>query len=109
MIAIIGWIFGIIAGPAINIIFVAAIAFVVEKGLEPVEAVKRGYTCFMTNPGIHWVYGLIVGILSGVGAIACGIGVILTFPLGTVGMTVAYQELSVKLDNPPSAGTSTSA
>ncbi len=99
LIPIIGLLFGIIAGPIINLIFYAAIAFTVEKNIEPVEAIKKGYACFMTNPGMNWVYSFVISLLSGVGVVACIIGVILTIPIGTIGMTIAYQELSAKVDN----------
>lgn len=107
IIPVIGLIVGIIAGPAINLIYAVAIAFAVEKNIEPLEAIKRGYSCFMTNPGLNWVYSLVIGVLSGVGAIACGIGVIFTIPLSTIGMTIAYQELSAKLDNSSNTSSST--
>jgi uncharacterized membrane protein len=93
MIPIIGLIFGIIAGPIISIIFALAIAQAVDKGIEPIEALKKGYQCYMKEPIINWLYGLIIGIMSSIGAIACGLGVIFTLPLGTIGMAIAYQEL----------------
>jgi uncharacterized membrane protein len=100
IIPFLGIILGFIAGPFINFVSALAIAFVVEKNIEPIDAIKRGYDCFMTNPGINWIYSLIIGILSGIGAIACGIGVIFTLPLSTVGMTIAYLEISAKTDLP---------
>lgn len=100
-IPIIGWLFWIVAGPAIGLIFYSAIAFIVDKGMEqPIEALKKGYACFMVNPGINWVCSFIISVLGGIGAIAYGVGVLLTMPVAVVGMTIAYQELSAKLDNP---------
>jgi uncharacterized membrane protein len=100
IIPFLGIVLGFIVGPFINLVSALAIAFVVEKNIEPIDAIKRSYGFFMTNPGINWVYSLIIGILSGIGAIACGIGVIFTLPLSTVGMTIAYLEISAKTDLP---------
>ncbi|HBE78117.1 MAG TPA: hypothetical protein DDW65_10110 [Firmicutes bacterium] len=107
MIPIIGLIFGIIAGPVISIIYAIAIAQTVDKGVEPIEALKKGYQGFMQEPVINWLYGLIIGVMSSIGAIACGFGIVFTLPLGTIGMAIAYQELSLKTEDASTSGTST--
>jgi hypothetical protein len=50
----------------------------------------------MTNPLMIWFYSFIISFLSGAGAILFIIPVILTMPIGTTGMAIAYRELVSK-------------
>ncbi|MGE5551227.1 MAG: hypothetical protein ACM3ZC_11980 [Bacteroidota bacterium] len=110
--------------PVLALLLVLSLCFVMDKGLEPVAAIKRAFGCLMTNPAMVWLYALIMGIVAGLGAIAilmvpigallavigiAGLGlgfllfapfsiacVSLTAPMGVIGFTAAYEELSVK-------------
>lgn len=93
---VIGSFIGIILSPFILIVTSFAIITVIEKGATPVAAVKEGVTFFKTDPLIIWIFGLITSILSAIGAIIFGIGILLTIPFATVCMSVAYQEYSAK-------------
>jgi MFS family permease len=119
-IPLIGFLFQLAVGPALFLIFMLAIALVVEKDLKPLDALKQGLNYFLTNPLMNWLYSLVIGILAGVGGIAGAIlgaififimpfispffvlaGCAITFPVLSVGMALAYQELSAKTDAIP--------
>lgn len=95
-IPVIGSFISIILGPFILITTSFAIITIIEKGATPIAAVKAGITFFKTDPLIIWIYGLIASILSAIGAIIFGIGILLTLPFAMVCMSVAYQEYSDK-------------
>ncbi len=100
MIPFIGWIINIAVGPALGLLYFLTIGFIVDQKMKPWEAIRRSIDCCAAEPLLLWVYALICGILAGIGAIIFGIGVILTLPLGIMGFTIAYQQLSSK-EAPP--------
>ena len=93
MIPVLGWLVGIVLGPVVAFIFIFAVTLIIEKDMLPIDAIKKGLALFQTNPAMNWLYVLVFAILGSVGAIACGIGVILTLPFTYVGLARAYQEL----------------
>lgn len=95
-IPVIGYLLHLIIGPSAGIIFVLAVGLVVEQNFEPIAALKHATDCFMSNPLLIWFYSFITAFLSSSGAFLFCIPVVLTMPLGTTGMAVAYQELAGK-------------
>lgn len=93
-IPVIGFLFQIIAGPAVGILFILAIGLIVERDLEPRAALEQALRCFMTNPLMIWLYSFVIGLLSGIGALLFVIPVILTMPFGAIGMAIVYRDLS---------------
>ena len=86
----------IVWSPFILIITSFAIILVIEKEFTPIAAVKEGIAYFKTDPLVIWIYALIASILSAIGLIIFGIGVLLTIPFATICMSVAYHEYSDK-------------
>lgn len=91
-IPVIGVFLGIVLNPFILVITSVAIILIIEKDYTPLTALKEGFAYFKTEPLIIWIYGLIASILSAIGVLAFGIGVILTIPFSVICMAVAYQE-----------------
>ena len=87
LIPILGWIVIIVAA-----FFVAPAPYaVVDKGLGAIDALKWGIGAFKANIG-NWILCIIVGgIRSEVGAIALGIGVIVTMPWGIMIILNQYE------------------
>lgn len=112
-----------IASPGLALIAILALGLVVDKGSAPVDALKRAFGQFMTNPLMNWLYALIIGIIAGLGylvalipigiaaalfgflgaiggmiiAVIFGIPCLaLTAPVGVLGMTAGYEELGTK-------------
>ncbi len=93
-IPVIGVFLGIVLNPFILVIASITIILIIEKGYTPLQALKEGFAYFKTDPLIIWIYGLIASILSAIGALAFGIGAVLTIPFSVICMAVAYQEYS---------------
>ena len=96
MIPVLGWLVGIVLGPVVAFIYAFAITLIIQQDLQPMDAVKKGLEFFQTNTVMNWVYVLVISILGGIGAIACGIGIILTLPFTWIGLALAYRELAAK-------------
>jgi hypothetical protein len=96
----IGWLIQIIVGPVLGLLYFLTIGFVVDKKMKPLEALQRSINFFAAEPLLLWMYGLLFGILGGIGVILFGIGVFLTIPFGVAGFAIAYQGLSSKVAFP---------
>lgn len=94
VIPLIGWITNLVVSPVLFFLYTLTIGFIVEQNIQPIQALKRSIDCFATEWIQLWVYSLVMMIISGIGAIFLGVGVILTVPLGMMGMALVYHELA---------------
>ncbi|NLY89954.1 MAG: hypothetical protein GX085_10150 [Firmicutes bacterium] len=95
-IPVIGRLFSLAAGSLFSLISFMAIAYVVDKDLGPVDAVKRSIQSFLTEPVAVWIYSLAIFVISGIGALFFFFPLIFTMPFGVIGATLAYNELSAR-------------
>lgn len=95
-IPVIGWLIQLGAGPAVGLLYVLTIGFIVDKKMQPMEALKLSFSHFSTDMPMLWVLAFLLGILGGIGAILLGIGIILSIPVAFAGFAILYQNLSVK-------------
>ena len=95
-IPIVGWVFSLAVSPALFLVSLMAIAFVVDENLNLREAINKSVKSFLTDPPMVWIYSLILGILSSLGAFLFIVPVVLTAPLGVIGAALAYQVLSLR-------------
>lgn len=72
-------------------LFYLALPLLVDKNLAFGDALKQSMELTKQNLGFFIVYALVIGIVSGLGLVACGVGILITFPLRTLGMVVAYE------------------
>ena len=100
LVPLIGWIISMAAGPALTLIFMLAVGLVADQKLQPLEAVKQSISYFLSNPLMLWIYSLVIGIIAGIGALLFIVPVVLSMPIGVVGMSLAYQELSTTAPGP---------
>lgn len=84
----------IVLNPLITFIWAVSLVLIIDKKLKPLEAIQQGFEWVKANPLMTWVYCFVMAFLSGVGVIACGIGLLVTAPLSLVGMVIAYKELN---------------
>lgn len=94
LIPLIGQLICLAVGPVIGIVLTFSLILVIEQNIKPMDAIKQSIEYVKTNPVNLWLYALVMGIISGIGTIACGIGVYLTLPIGTIGLALAYEQLS---------------
>lgn len=81
--------------PGIIVVFAGqfTVHFVLDKRLEPVEAIKASFQLVQENVGTVITF-FIVGILITIaGAIACGVGLLVAYPVVFIGQTYLYRRL----------------
>lgn len=92
MIPVLGTLLGIVAGPLLSAAAVFGLCGIVDRNLDFGQTLKEAIDRIKVKPLETWLAGLLFGVLSGVGFIACGIGVFVTLPLSALGMTIIYLE-----------------
>lgn len=82
--------------PGIVIAFVTSYAmyFVIDKNLEPVDAIKASFELVKNNLGNTLIWYIVGGLIGGAGAIVCGIGLIFTLPIALLGTAYTYKVLT---------------
>jgi hypothetical protein len=77
---------------------------IVDRNLGPIEAISESWRMLAQ----HWfrvaVFYLVMGIIAGLGVLACGVGVFFTFSL----LYVAFAVIYVRLTSTPGVATSVS-
>jgi len=68
-----------------------SLRFVTDERLDFQSAASRTIDIIKTNPVMYWVFGLLTSIITGIGGILCGIGLIFTIPVGLV-MMASFNE-----------------
>jgi hypothetical protein len=89
----IGSIFCLIPG-----LIVAGLAFltapmIVEGGKGAIDAIKASIEVTKKDWIMFTIFALALGFIAGSGSIACGVGVLATYPLLFLGQAVAYRDL----------------
>jgi len=92
LVTVLLWICLGIAFPLIGAFVAFALCAIVDKNLDLGGAFKFAIDRIKVNPLEIWVLALVLGILSSIGSIACGIGVFVTAPIFILGMTIMYLE-----------------
>lgn len=94
VIPVIGWITKLVVSPVLFLLYFLTIGFIVEQKSEPLPALKRSIDCFAADWIQLWCYSLAMMVIGGIGSILFGVGVILTTPLGMLGMVMLYRQLA---------------
>lgn len=67
--------------------------FLLDKDLEPIEAIKASFEFVKTNFANVLVWYIIAALVGGAGAIVCGIGLLVTVPIVIIGTAYTYKTL----------------
>lgn len=67
------------------------LAFVVDRNLSPIEAIKASFSVISKNAGQLFPLALVNALLLIVGAILCGIGLLVTAPIVMISSIYAYR------------------
>lgn len=68
--------------------------FFYDRGLSPVDSIKASFGFFRDNIGPAIVIVLLAGLVGGAGAIACGVGVLVTYPLAQLFTAHQYRSIT---------------
>jgi hypothetical protein len=67
-----------------------ALPLMIDRQLRTTEAISLSWRTTMANPWLYILFTFVITLLSGVGAMACYIGLIATIPFLAIGQAVAY-------------------
>lgn len=94
---LLGWVWiglGILIYPLIfiwHIIMGFAPLITLDTGAEPIEAMKKSMDWVTNDIGTTGVIVLVTGIVSVIGALACGIGLLVSVPVGMLALAYTYR------------------
>lgn len=96
MIPCLGSILSIVVAYGIQTAVMFALFLIVDQGMEFWPAVMRSFEVMKTNIWPFLGFGVVATIIGSLGAILCGIGIILTLPAAMCIFTVAYLDVFEK-------------
>jgi len=88
---LVGTVLCYLPGIAFGFISSYAMYFVVDKNMAPVDAIKASFELIKANFGNTLIWYIVSGIVGGLGAILCGIGIIATMPIAIIGTAYTYK------------------
>jgi len=92
MIPVIGWLICLVAGGLIMPWWAIGLHYIMEENADFMDAGKKSWGILSTNLPMFWVFGIVAGIVSGIGSVICGIGVIVTIPIGLIAMAAMLED-----------------
>lgn len=90
MVPFIGPILSFVIVLGVSVVFFFAPYLVIDQGMPAIEALKTSYAMAMSNIGQAILAVIVLGLVSAVGVIICGIGSLVTVPLALIGGAYAY-------------------
>lgn len=91
--AYIGTLLCIVPGVILTIAFAMTQLLIVDKRLGAIEAMKTSWSVMMPNLGAGFVLGLVLFLVNLLGAIPCGLGLFITYPMTIVSGALVYRDL----------------
>ena len=91
----IGFAFCIVPGIIAALGFSMTTPLIVDQKIDAIEAMKRSWAVCSGHLGELIVLGLLLGLISMVGACACGLGFVVTLPLFYLTFAIVYRDLFV--------------
>jgi len=99
VIPLIGWLIGLllmlaiaVASPLLGVGVVFALCNIVDKKMELMPAIKSAIERIKVKPLETWLAALVFGVLAGIGSVICGIGLVVSAPIGVLGLVLVYLE-----------------
>ena len=94
IISTIGFLLCIIPGLIATIMLMFTIVALIDRNLRPVDAVKTSFEISKANFGNVFLAWLVMVVIFVVGALLCGVGLLVAGPVGTLILVYAYRKLS---------------
>lgn len=85
-----GFVACIIPGLLLCGLFMFVTPLIVDKEQGAIQAMGNSVNALKPQMGMALVYVLVIGLLAGAGALACGIGMLVTAPLALLSLAVTY-------------------
>lgn len=80
----------IIFVPLVAMLYSLTYLYMVEEGLDAWPAMEKSRTTVLANLGQWIVFTLLLAVINFIGAIPCGLGLLITVPVSAVALTLAF-------------------
>jgi uncharacterized membrane protein len=90
----IGYVLCVLPGLAVAIFTIFTTILIVERNLAPIDAIKASIDIVKANFVQVLLVWLLFGVITTVGSLLCGIGLIVAVPVATLFLVYAYRKLS---------------
>lgn len=70
-----------------------ALPLIVDRGMQPVEALQTGVSAALSNIGPLLLFVLLSMLVSIAGLMACGVGIFVAMPVSQIAMVVLYEQV----------------
>jgi putative exporter of polyketide antibiotics len=104
MIPCLGQILSLLFTYGLQALVMFALFNIADKKMDVVPAVQASIEVVKLNFWPFLGFAIVAAVLGSVGAIACGIGIVVTLPLYYCILAVAYREVGGSVATPPSLG-----
>ncbi|WP_018158092.1 hypothetical protein [Demetria terragena] len=89
----IGLVLCVIPGLIAAVLTMFSLHFVIDKGMSPIDAIKASVSLVKNNLGSVVIFALLSLVAFIVGALLCGIGLLVAYPVVYIGMAYTYRHL----------------
>jgi len=93
---VIGQLVGIVIAGFLAVFLAIGVHYITEEGQDFMPAAKSAWEAIQHDIVMMWLFGLIVCVISGIGAIACGIGAFFTSAAGLVMLCLMLENMFPK-------------
>lgn len=66
----------------------------VDQKMAPIDAIKTSIETLKSQWLMATIFILVAGLVSAIGAVACGVGIFFTLPIGLVAVALCYRDLT---------------
>ncbi|MEV3964636.1 hypothetical protein AB0M34_27745 [Nocardia sp. NPDC050193] len=84
----------LLPGIAVGIGCMFSLHFAIEQGQSPVEAIKSSFLLVLRDPVRVLLLVLTMVVVTALGLLACGLGLLVAGPVATIAVTYAYRTLT---------------
>jgi len=101
ILAAIGYVLCVIPGIAVGIFTMFTIVALLDRNLAPIDAIKASFEIAKANFGQVLLTWLVMAAIAAVGALLCGVGLIVAIPVAVLVEVYAWRRLSGGQVAPP--------
>lgn len=83
----------VVPGLVVGVLCMFALHFVIDQDMGPIDAIRSSAMLVAANPWKVFLLALSVLVITTVGALACGIGLLLAGPVCAIAVTYSYRVL----------------
>lgn len=90
--SVIGFMFCIVPGLLLSGLFMFVSPLIVDRKLGIMDAINTSINALKSQMWMALLYILVIGIVAGLGALACGVGALVTAPLSLLALALTYRD-----------------